>query len=226
MSLRKKKTKKPRKDPNIAYNITGFLNYFNARYPRRGHDHREFGWNLGRQLVAQYLAEILLKCAYAKLHNDTFPYTQNLAYLFQKLPNSKRRVVEKKYKYLLNSEVEWTFELFETVESFLAFLGDNPITETRYYCDIHNSSNTIGVHGFQGLKDPDGHRPLIYALYIVLHGYPAPLTRKALRHENHVSQKYAEYLRQKFTVFQTSEPRRKISRFGNQNSSRLRRPTG
>ena len=66
MSLRKKKTKKPRRDPNIVYNITGFLNNFNARYPRRGHDHREFGWNLGRQLVAQFLAEILLKCAYAK----------------------------------------------------------------------------------------------------------------------------------------------------------------
>ncbi len=158
----------------MIFNVAGMLDYLDKRCPSKGQDPRIFGWNLGRQLVAQYLAEILLKCAYAKYHNDAFPHTHSLAYLFQHLPTSKRRAVEEKYKILLNSGVEWTWDVFETVKSFLAFLGDKPITETRYYWDKRSSSNTLAIQGFQGLMAPDDHRVLSYALYIVLHGYPSP----------------------------------------------------
>ena len=174
-----KKAKAARRDPDMLYNLEGMLDYFNAKSPRDDKDRRVFGWNLGRQFVALYLTEIFLKCAYAKYHDDGFPHTHNLKYLFQRLPAIRRKAVEKKYKRILNSRVEWTWDVFRTVESFLTFLGRNPITETRYYWDKNGVSNTLGVRGFQGLMAPNDFGPLIYALCIVLHDYPsAPLVRR------------------------------------------------
>ena len=163
-----------KRDPNLVYNVSGLLDYSLVQYPRSNVDRRIFGWNLGRQLIAQYLVEILLKCAYAKHHDDDFPHTHHLAYLFRKLPAAERRATEIQYRKLINSKVEWTWDIFKTAKSFLAFLGRNPITETRYYWDKRSSSNTLGVRGFQGLMAPEEHGLLTAALYIALHGYPSP----------------------------------------------------
>ena len=162
----------PSMAPRLIYHMEGVLDYFQKRCPHESTDGRWIGWNIGRQVVAQYLVEVLLKCAHAQSHDDVFPHGHNLAELFSDLPGCKRRAVEEKYKELLNSEVEQTWDVFETVESFLAFLGANAITETRYYWDGRSASNTLGVDYFQGLMTPDSYRPLVYALYIVLHGYP------------------------------------------------------
>ena len=176
----------------MLYNLEGLLDFSNVPYPRKNKDPRLWGWNLGRQFIYQYLVEISLKCAYAKYHNDVFPRTHNLKFLFQKLPNSRRKAVERKYRTLLNGEVKWTFDVFKTVESFLKFLGKNPITETRYYWDCRSVSNTLGVESFQALINPDSYRPLVYALYIVLHGYPS---RPIVKHYDTIFRSLTDTLR-------------------------------
>lgn len=168
-----------RRDPNLVYNVSGLMDYSLVRYPKPNVDRRIFGWNLGRQLIAQYLAEILLKCAYAKHRDDNFPHTHHLAHLFQNLPAAERQATEVQYKKLLNAKAEWTWDIFKTVKSFLAFLGRNPFTETRYYWDKRSLSNTLGVRGFQGLMAPEEHGLLVASLYIALHGYPSlPLNQR------------------------------------------------
>lgn len=160
-------------DPLLIYNIEGVLDYFLEACPYKSNDIRMIGWNLGRQVIAQYLVEIILKCAHIKSLRDVLPHGHNLCDLFDGLPAPLRQNVEDKYREFLRSEVKSTWDVFQTVESFLTFLGANPITESRYYWDIGSASNTLGVGYFQGLVSPDSYRSLIFSLYVILHDYPA-----------------------------------------------------
>ena len=85
-----------------------------------------------------------------------------MRYLFNKFPQSVRNAVEDRYKVLLNSEVEWTWDICKTVQFFLSFLGKNPIKNTRYPWQAQNDL----------LYNANMYRYLIYAIFIKLHNYP------------------------------------------------------
>ena len=143
--------------------LEGLADYSQEK-PRYGkNDPRELGWVIGRQIVSLYLVEMLLRVALERLGITKDTGTHNLAHLFRKLPQDRRNHVEKTYKLILNSEVQWTWDIHSTVESFLNFLGKSPIAKTRYPWQQQHE----GV-----LYSPNSFRPLIYALYIGLHNYP------------------------------------------------------
>ena len=133
------------------------------------------GFDVGRQIVALYVMEMLLKYA---LDDVGVPHGQhhNLLALFRALPRQRRRAVERKYKEILNSHVEWTWDVAKTVESFLEYLGTNAITDTRYFWEPDRTH--VGEHA-SILITPNTIRSLMYALFIELHHYPSkPLQKR------------------------------------------------
>ena len=145
--------------------LEGMLDYFqmNHSYGDIEKDPRALGWDIGRQIVALYLAEMLLK-TYFEIRGGTHDTnTHNLAHLFRKLPKDRQDTVEQIYTQILNSECEWTWDVCRTVECFLDFLGKNPIGKSRYPWQQQH----VGT-----LYAPGKLRPLVSALYIGLHGYP------------------------------------------------------
>ena len=142
--------------------LEGTVDYSQAKPPYDdSEDPRVLGWNIGRQITAQYVIEMLLRYSLEK-QSIQARNTHDLRYLFNKLPESKRNAVEDRYKVLLNSEVEWTWDVCKTVHSFLSFLGKNPIKNTRY---PWQSSKDL-------LYNANMYRYLFYAIFIELHGYP------------------------------------------------------
>ena len=61
-------------------------------------------------------------------------------------------------------------DVAETVDSLLHYLGGNAITDTRYFWEPDR--NHVGEHA-SILFAPRMLRPMIYALFIVLHNYPS-----------------------------------------------------
>ncbi len=120
------------------------------------------GWGIGRQIISQYVVEMLLQARLALLGTRRTE-THNLSHLYRMLPETDRDAVEDTYKWILNAEVEWTWDVYETVFSFLNFLGANPITKTRYPWQQKHEGT---------LYSPSSYRALVYALFIALHGYP------------------------------------------------------
>ena len=121
------KTKKPR----IEW-IEGLLTFYEAKFPLDAKDPRKLGFSVGRQIIGLYVIEMLLKYA---LDNAGVSHGQhhNLQQLFRNLSRQRRRAVERKYKEILNSEVQRTWDVAKTAESFLKYLGENAITDTRYF---------------------------------------------------------------------------------------------
>jgi len=145
------------------YLLEGLMDYYHERPPYEdNNDHRLPGWNLGRQIVAQYLVEMLFKIYLEKHSDKTSPSTHNLALLFAMLPIKHRRAIEKRYTLLLNSEFEWAWDVCESVKSFLKHMGKNPIAKTRY--PWQQGSDTFFF--------ANSYRPLISAIYIELFDYP------------------------------------------------------
>ena len=100
----------------------------------------------------------------------------NLHDLFRNLSRPRRRAVERKYKEILNSEADWTWDIAETADSLLRYLGENAITDTRYFWEPDR--NHVGEDA-SILIAPRMLRPLIYALFIVLHKYPSkPIVKR------------------------------------------------
>ena len=149
-------------DRYIRY-LEGLADYSQQKHSYEKNDPRELGWQIGRQIVSQYLAEMILRTSLERRGITKDTSTHNLAHLFRKHPQHCRDSVEEKYRLILNSEVEWTWDVFRTAESFLEFLGKTPITKTRYPWQQQHKGT---------LYSPNMYRPLIYALYIALHGYP------------------------------------------------------
>ena len=146
--------------------MTGVLDYFNAPVQ---HDRRQalgagVSDNVGRQIIGPYIVELLLKHA---LENPG--YKHDLHDLFMKLTSQQRCAVEQKYTELLNTEKDVAWDVAETVDSLLRYLGKNAITDTRYILEpgLHHA-----VEGASIVVDPGMLRPLIHALFNVLHEYP------------------------------------------------------
>ena len=137
-------------------------------------DHRTLGWNIGRQLVALYLVEMLLRIDFERRGITSGTATHNLASLFRQLPKESQKNVEKVYTCILNNEVRSTWDVCQTAISLLDFLGKKPITKTRYpWQQQHNGT----------LYSPAILRPLIYALLIGLHSYPYTEDRMVKRYD-------------------------------------------
>ena len=117
---------------NVVW-LEGVLDFFNAPFPYDDrNDPRRIGFGVGQQTVGLYLTEMLLK--YALDHSGvSYDQHHNLHRLFTDLPESHRGAVEQKYTEILNSEAELTWDVAETVDSFLLYLGRNAITDTRYF---------------------------------------------------------------------------------------------
>ena len=84
--------------------------------------------------------------------------------------------VERKYTKILNSEADWAWDVAETADSLLRYLGQNAITDTRYFWepDRTHASEHASI-----LVAPRMLCPLIYALFIVLHNYPSkPIVKR------------------------------------------------
>ena len=140
-----------------------------ADYSKVGHsygenpnDHREVGWTIGRQIVSLYLIEMLLRIDHELRGDAKGANHHNLARLFRRLPDKRRAKVERTYRLILNSRVEWTWDVYRTVGSFLDFHGANPITGTRYPWSQQKDTH----------YSPGDLMNLVDALYIALHDYP------------------------------------------------------
>ena len=154
-------TGKERK-PNKVW-MEGLLNLFEASFPHDQDDPRLMGFHDGQQIVGLYIMEMPLKYAldYSGSSNGQH---HNLHDLFRNLPRQRRRSVERKYFEILNSEVDWTWDVAETAESLLVYLGENAITDTRYFWEPDR--NHEADHA-SNLFAPKMLRPLVYALFIV-----------------------------------------------------------
>ena len=162
------------KKPDIIW-MEGLLTLFEAPFSHDGDDPRWMGFAVGQQIVGLYIVEMLLKYG---LDNCGSSHGQhhNLQELFRNLPRPQRRAVQRKYSEILNSEVAQAWDVVETVDSLLDYLGENAITDTRYFWEPDR--NHVGEHA-SILFAPKILRPLIYALFIVLHNYPSkPIVRR------------------------------------------------
>ena len=160
--------------PGIVW-MEGLLTLFDAPFPHDANDPRRVGFAVGLQIVGLYIIEMLLKYA---LDDCGTPHGEhhNLRELFRNLPRPRRRAVQRKYTEILNSEADWAWDVAETVDSLLHYLGENAITDTRYFWepDRHH----VGEHA-SILFAPQMLRPLIHALFIVLHNYPSkPIVKR------------------------------------------------
>lgn len=162
------------KKPNIHW-MEGVLAHFETKFPYAADDPRRLGFGVGQQIVGLYIVEMLLKYA---LDNAGVPHGHhhNLHQLFKNLSRQRRRAVQRKYTELLNSEFEWAWDVAETADSLLQYLGDNAITDTRYFWEPDRTH--IGEDA-SILLSPRMLRPLIYALFIALYNYPAkPIVKR------------------------------------------------
>ena len=145
--------------------LEGVLDYFNAPFPHNNDDPRKLGYDIGRQFIALYLAEMLLKHALADL-NVSYDHIHSLRELFRALPQSSRGSVESKYSEILSGSVAETWDFARSAASFLDYLGDDPMTDSRYFWERDRP------HGISIVFFGTALRPLIYALFVALHGYP------------------------------------------------------
>ena len=162
------------KKPHIVW-MEGLLTLFEAPFPHGKDDPRKVGFNVGQQIVGLYIVEMLLKYA-LDTSGASHGSHHNLHELFRNLPRQRRREIERKYTQILNSRMEWAWDVAETAGSLLLYLGENPITDTRYFWEPDR--NHVGEHA-SILFAPQMLYPLIYALFIVLHNYPSkPIVKR------------------------------------------------
>lgn len=150
--------------PHVTW-LEGVLDYFNAPFPQEPGDSREIGFGIGRQIVGLYLVEMLLKYALDDLEIK-YERSHNLLGLFAGLPERRQSAVETKYKDFLFDGVAETWDFASSVASFLKYLGDDPMSDSRYFWERQHSPNKSIIF-FGSLL-----RLLIYACFIVLHDYP------------------------------------------------------
>ena len=162
------------KKPNIVW-MEGLLTLFDAQFPHGKDDPRNMGFNTGKQIIGLYIAEMLLKYALdgtGRKHGSH----HNLYELFRNLPRQQRKAVERTYQELLNCHFEWAWDVAETVDSLLLYLGENAITDTRYFWEPGHQH--LAEHA-SILISPRMMYPLVYSLFIVLHQYPTqPIVKR------------------------------------------------
>lgn len=145
--------------------LEGLLDYFDAQLSPGSEERRAIGHGVGRQIIGLYVIEMILKYA---VHQERLSYSRkhNLLELFGVLSASKRTAVELKYRQILLHGVAETWDVFETVNSFLEYLGNNPITQSRYFWDHDHFRGRSIIFTSADL------RHLMHALFIALHDYP------------------------------------------------------
>ena len=145
--------------------LEGVLDYFNAPFPHDRDDLRRIGYGVGRQIIGLYLSEMLLKYA---LDDRSITYVRNhdLHELFNRLPQETRSAVEDKYSQILRSYAGTAWDVAESVDSLLAYLGPDPFNDSRYFWEADRPEDSPLL--FMG----ETVRTLVYALFVVLHGYP------------------------------------------------------
>ena len=146
--------------------LEGVLDYFNISFPHGPDDPRRIGFGVARQMVGLYLLEMLMK--YGLDHVNT-PYNRNhnLLGLFNKLPEASRHAVESKYTQILSNRVSEAWDFASSVSSFLEYLGDDPMNESRYFWAGRKRPHNMSIMFLQELL-----QPLLYAFFIGLHSYP------------------------------------------------------
>ena len=155
--------------------MEGLLSIFEAEFPHGEGDPRSIGFNVGKQVVGLYIVEMLLKYALEGT-GRTHGSHHNLHELFRNLPRQQRKAVERKYKELLNSTSEWAWDVAESADSLLRYLGNNAITDTRYFWE--EGRNHLAEHA-SILISPRMLYPLVYGMFISLHGYPSkPIVKR------------------------------------------------
>ena len=160
--------------PEIVW-MEGLLTLFLAPFPHGPDDPRRMGFAQGKQVVGLYLVEMLLKYALDDAGTSHGQH-HNLQELFRNLSRQRKRAVERKYKDILNSEFDLAWDVAETVNSLLSYLGGNAITDTRYFWEPGRSH---AAEHASIMIAPGMLRSLIYALFIVLHNYPAqPIVKR------------------------------------------------
>ena len=148
--------------------MEGLLTLFQATFPHDADDPRRMGFGLGQQVVGLYIVEMLLKYAL----DDGVPHG-HLQDLFRNLSRQRKRAVERKYKDLLNSEFDWAWDVAETVDSILEYMGNNAITDTRYFWEEGRSHAADHASILISPRMPDRWSS-------TLHREPA---REAVRHD-------------------------------------------
>ena len=118
----------------FPYIIAGLRDYFLVEYPYN--DQRLIGFTYGKQIIGLYLVELLLK---GDLEGNTRGH--NLLGLYQNISRVNRKKVEKSYNKCL-PQIKSCLDIHQSVESFLDYLGEDPITSTRYFWekDSHDYS--------------------------------------------------------------------------------------
>ena len=159
-----KRSKPIKGKPPVVW-LEGVLDYFNAPFPHGQDDPRRLGFSISKQIIGLYLVEMLLQY---KLDNVGIPYEEdhNLHALFCSLPESCRSEVESKYSKLLAHRATQAWDFQRTVGTFLEFLGDDPVSDSRYFWEREHGPDRSIIFLPNCLHD------LIYALFIPLHGYP------------------------------------------------------
>lgn len=147
--------------PHIFW-LEGLLNCFTVPFPHGSDDPRKTGFEIGRRIVGLYLIEMLLKYAVDDLGRD-FGRSHNLYSLFRKLPRPRQRSVEKKHHKWMRARMSSTLDYGRTVKSHLEYLGNDPITDTRYFWLDRKRDVALSAWPLA---------PLVHALFVELHGYP------------------------------------------------------
>ena len=158
--------------PSVVW-LEGVLDYFNTPFPHGPDDPRRIGFGVGRQIVGLYLAEMLLKYALDHM-NEPYEKGRDFLGLYSALPERGRSAVEAKYADILSSEAVDVFDFASTVESYLRYLGDDALTDSRYFWERERPHDASIVFMENDL------RRLVYSLFIVLHNYPeaGPLEKR------------------------------------------------
>ena len=160
--------------PNVVW-MEGVLALLTAKFPHDNEDRRKIGFGVGRQIIGLYLVEIILKCAVDD-HRVVRRSRHDLLKLFENLSPEQKSNSEGMYRTLLNSNTEWTWDIAESVESLLTYMGKTAFTDTRYFWD---SKRTHVVRHASILMMPETVVNLVYALFVSLHRYPTkPIIRQ------------------------------------------------
>ena len=147
--------------------LEGLLDYFNAPFPFDNDDPRKIGFTVGKQIVGLHLVELLLKYKLDELEIE-YDLDHNLILLYSKIPNYLRIELEQKYQGILSSFVQEAFEYCKSIEGLLQYYGPDAITDSRYFWEPteHREGSMSIIFSDKTLY------PLVYALFITLHGYP------------------------------------------------------
>ena len=91
----------------------------------------EIGYAVCQCIVFFHIIETSIKLA-LRASNIRYNESHNLEYLVGLLPVVKQLRSEEAYRIILENRVEWTWDVYERIDTLFRHLGDNPIADARY----------------------------------------------------------------------------------------------